>query len=193
MVFNWVSFLLFIIIGAFTPGPNNIMSMNYARAAGFKKGMIFIAGMFAGVAVIMTLCMIFSAALANIIPQIQLSMKIMGAAYILYLVAMLFIPSKNNKAGGNNGSFFVGMALQFINPKMILYGIMAVSTFITPFFSGIPVLAFFIFILTFVGFAANILWALFGALFNALFIRHGKMLNIIMAVLLLYCAVSLFL
>jgi len=193
MEFNWFSFLLYILIGAFTPGPNNIMSMNNAKHSGFRKGMVFILGMQAGVLVIMILCMVFSAALASVIPRVQFPMKIAGASYMVYLAARTLFPPKANRLYDGSGSFAVGAVLQFLNPKLIFYGITAISSFILPFYSGAAVLSFFVFILTIAGFFANMCWALFGSLFSVLFTKYDKAVNAVMALLLLYCAVSLFL
>ena len=54
-MFPWISFASYIIIVAFTPGPNNIMSMNNAKNVGFKKGLIFNFGMFAGLFTVMVI------------------------------------------------------------------------------------------------------------------------------------------
>lgn len=51
----------------------------------------------------------------------------------------------------------------------------------------------FALLLAFVGFTGNMLWALFGALFLRLFSRHSGVVRAVMTVLLVYCAVSLFL
>ncbi|MDR3240039.1 MAG: LysE family transporter [Clostridiales bacterium] len=71
---------------AYTPGPNNIMSMNNAKNVGFKKSIPFNLGIFTGFSVVMILCLIFSTVLYTIIPKIQLPMKILGAAYMVYLI-----------------------------------------------------------------------------------------------------------
>jgi threonine/homoserine/homoserine lactone efflux protein len=178
---------------AYTPGPNNIMSMNNAKNVGFKKGIVFNFGIFTGFFIVMVLCLFFSTALYIVVPKIQLPMKILGAAYMVYLIVKTIIPSKKKEIKENNGSFIVGAFLQFINIKIIIYGITAFSSFILPYYSSIPILIFFAFLLTFVGFSGSICWALFGSLFSTLFSKHTKILNIIMAILLLYCAVSLFL
>jgi threonine/homoserine/homoserine lactone efflux protein len=47
-MFPWISFLSYIFIVAYTPGPNNIMSMNNAKNVGFKKGIVFNFGILAG-------------------------------------------------------------------------------------------------------------------------------------------------
>jgi threonine/homoserine/homoserine lactone efflux protein len=177
---------------AYTPGPNNIMSMNNAKNVGFKKGMIFNFGMFVGFFVVMILCLIFSTVLYALVPKIQIPMKILGAAYMVYLIIKTLIPSKTHEIKNNDGSFLIGALLQFINPKIIIYGITAMSSYILVYYSKAPVLIFFAFVLAFVGFTGTLCWSLFGSIFSMLFSKHGKILNIIMAVLLLYCAVSFF-
>jgi threonine/homoserine/homoserine lactone efflux protein len=119
-------------------------------------------------------------------------MKILGAVYMVYLIIKTIVPSKH-EVQNNNGSFIIGAFLQFINPKIMIYGITAFSSFILPHYNNIPVLVFFAFFLLFVGFTGSICWALFGSLFSMVFNKHTKVLNVIMVVLLLYCAVSLFL
>jgi threonine/homoserine/homoserine lactone efflux protein len=192
-MFPWISFLSYIIIVAYTPGPNNIMSMNNAKNVGFKRGMVFNFGIFTGFFVVMILCLILSTVLYKEVKKIQLPMKILGASYMVYLVIKIIIPSKEHDIKKNNGSFFIGALLQLVNPKIMIYGITAISSYILPYYKDIPVLIFFAFLLAFVGFTGTICWALFGSLFGILFNKHGKILNIIMMVLLLYCAVSLFL
>jgi threonine/homoserine/homoserine lactone efflux protein len=192
-MFPWISFLSYIIIVAYTPGPNNIMSMNNAKNVGFRKGLVFNFGIFAGFLVVMILCLIFSTVLYTVVPKIQFLMKILGAAYMVYLIVKTLIPSKEHEIKNNNGSFLIGALLQLINPKIMVYGITAISSYILPFYDELPILLLFVLLLSFVGFTGTICWALFGSLFSVLFNKHGKILNIIMAVLLLYCAVSLFL
>jgi threonine/homoserine/homoserine lactone efflux protein len=192
-MFPWISFLSYLFIVAYTPGPNNIMSMNNAKNVGFKKGILFNLGIFAGISVVMIVCLIFSTILYTAIPKIQLPMKIAGAAYMVYLIIKALVPAKVREIKNRNGSFIIGALLQLINPKLIIYGITAISSYIIPYYKEIPILIAFAFLLSFIGFTGTICWALFGSLFSIVFNRHGKILNIVMAILLLYCAVSLFL
>ena len=48
-------------------------------------------------------------------------------------------------------------------------------------------------VLTVIGASGSYVWALFGAAFCRFFARHAKAVNLVMALLLVYCAVSLFL
>ena len=55
------------------------------------------------------------------------------------------------------------------------------------------ILLLFALLLAFIGFAFTLAWAAFGSVFRLLFSRHARVVNTIMALLLVYCAVSLFL
>jgi threonine/homoserine/homoserine lactone efflux protein len=55
------------------------------------------------------------------------------------------------------------------------------------------ILAGFVVLLSLVGFAGMTCWAAFGSAFAKVFKERRKLLNGIMAILLVYCAVSLFL
>jgi threonine/homoserine/homoserine lactone efflux protein len=192
-MFPWQAFLTYIFIVAITPGPNNIMSMNNAIRKGFRRALPFNFGVFTGFVIVLTLCAVFSSLLFTLIPRIQLPMKILGAAYMLYLALKPFLPSKKAGAKDLSASFIIGIALQFINPKLYIYGITAISSFILPWYTEIPIMAFFIFLLSFMGFACTVTWSFFGSLLSKVFNKYGRIINIVMALLLIYCAVSLFL
>lgn len=146
-MFPWGAFLSYTIIVAYTPGPNNIMSMNNAKNAGFKKGIIFNLGIFTGFTVVMILCLLFSKALYAMIPRIQIPMKILGAAYMVYLIIKTLVPAKEHEIKNDNGSFIIGALLQLINPKIIMYGITAISSFILPYYQDISILILFVFLI----------------------------------------------
>ncbi|CAM5733079.1 hypothetical protein SAFG77S_11452 [Streptomyces afghaniensis] len=40
----FLSFLLFVLVSSFTPGPNNFMAMSFANKYGFKKTIKFSLG-----------------------------------------------------------------------------------------------------------------------------------------------------
>ena len=86
------------------------------------------------------------------------------------------------------------MLLQFVNPKIYLYGIMSMEAYILPWYHGHPVaLLGFALLLTFIGFAFTLCWSAFGAAFQQFFSRRARLVNWVMALLLVYCALSLFL
>ena len=193
-MFPWYSFLTYAVITAATPGPNNIMSMSNAGRLGFRRALPFNLGIWVGFTIVMALCTLFCTALSALIPAIRLPMLVLGAAYMLYLAWGTFRSSDVIQEDHAREGFRSGLLLQFINPKIYLYGIMSMEAYILPYYSGQPaVLLFFALLLAFIGFVFTLAWAVFGSVFRLLFSRHARTVNTIMALLLVYCAVSLFL
>lgn len=192
---NFTAFLSYVLITTFTPGPNNIMSMSNASRYGFKKSIFFNIGIFFGFFIIIALCSFFSVSLYSLIPSIKPIMTSIGAVYILWLAWKTYKSKPHTESDNekNTNTFLSGFLLQFVNPKVILYGITTVSTFIVPYYKSVVVLAIFSAILASVGFVATCCWSMFGSLFQKILIQNEKVINIIMALLLAYCAVSLFL
>jgi threonine/homoserine/homoserine lactone efflux protein len=121
-------------------------------------------------------------------------MKILGAVYLFYLIIKTLVPSKMNevKEKDKNGSFFVGILLQLVNIKIILFGITALTSYLLPYYKSITILILFAFLMSSIQLTGNITWTLFGSAMNKLFNKHRTTLNIIMAIMLLYCIVKLF-
>lgn len=67
------------------------------------------------------------------------------------------------------------------------------SLYILPVYHSVAALIGFTIILSLIGASGSFVWALFGAAFCNFFSKHTKLVNAIMALLLVYCAVSLFL
>lgn len=192
-MFNWFSFLTYAFITAFTPGPNNIMSMTNASRRGFRGAMPFNFGILSGFTLVMLLCTFFCSTLESLIPKIKTPMLILGAIYMLYLAWGTFRSSGLEEQQGKDG-YFTALILQFINPKVFLYCIMSMEAYILPFYHGRPlILILFAFLLSFIGFLSTLSWTFFGSTFRRLFTEHARPVNTVMALLLVYCAVSLFL
>jgi cysteine/O-acetylserine efflux protein len=192
---NFLAFLSYVLVTTFTPGPNNIMSMSNASRYGFRKSIFFNVGIFVGFFIIIALCSIFSVTLYSLIPSIKPIMTYIGAVYILWLAWKTYKSNPHNDSNSEKqtNTFLSGLFLQFVNPKVIIYGITTVSTFIVPYYSSVFVLTGFSVLLAFVGFVATCCWSLFGSVFQKFLVEKDKVVNIIMALLLVYCAVSLFL
>jgi cysteine/O-acetylserine efflux protein len=191
---NLLPFLSYVFVTTFTPGPNNIMSMSNANQFGFRKTQRFIMGVSAGFAVIMLICSYFNLLLYNVMPKIKVVMGILGALYMVYLAFKIIMSKPHAEEGKNEklNSFLSGLALQFVNPKVILYGITVIGNFVIPYSkSGISLLLFSLF-LAFVGFLATSCWAVFGVLFQQVLAKYEKPFNVIMSLLLVYSAVSIF-
>ncbi|RLQ91797.1 LysE family transporter [Falsibacillus albus] len=189
----FLSFMLYVFVTSFTPGPNNIMAMLFANKSGLKKTIRFCLGVSAGFFVIMLLSSYFNLLLKNSIPKIENFMTVLGSIYMLYL-AVKIISSKSTESdvnGKKHNNFLTGMLLQFINPKGILYGITVISTFILPYHTSNASLLLFSLGLASVGFMSTFCWSLFGSMFQKFLSNYRSQFNIVMALLLVYSAVSI--
>lgn len=194
-MFDYTAFLSYVLVTSFTPGPNNIMSMSNASRYGFRKSILFNFGVFFGFLIIISLCSIFSAVLYRVVPTVKPVMTFFGALYILWLAWKTYQSEPHNvgRLDKSTNTFRTGFLLQFVNIKVILFGITTVSTFILPYYKSLPILEGFSVLLAFIGFAGTCCWSLFGSLFQAVLNKRYKLANIIMALLLVYCAISLYL
>ncbi|MEC5303673.1 LysE family translocator [Bacillus thuringiensis] len=187
------SFLLFVFISSFTPGPNNFLAMTYANQYGLKRSMKFCFGVAFGFFILTSLCSFFNVVLLNILPIIEFPLKILGVAYMLYLaIKILTSKSSTNPVEKDNKNLFtVGISLQFVNPKGILFGLTVVSTFILPYYNSYSSFLLFSLFLGIVGLLSTFSWSLFGSIFQKILVKHNQLFNIIMAVLLVFSAVSI--
>jgi len=189
---NYSAFLSYVLLSSITPGPNNITSMSNAMQNGFKKGLKFNLGVLFGVFILVTLCAAFTSMLRSIIPQIEPFMLILGSAYILWLAWVIYkdAPSTGKKGAIKTNSILSGMMLQFVNVKAIMYGITGISTFVLPYYNSFLSLMPYVAFMAVLAFLCTCLWALFGTAFEMFFANHKKRLNTVMALLLVYCAIS---
>jgi threonine/homoserine/homoserine lactone efflux protein len=193
-VFSLYQFLLYIFITAYTPGPNNIMSLSNAVRYGFKKSFPFNLGILAGFSIVMLFCTLLSAAVFSYLDQAKIYMQILGAGYMLYLAWKTWKSSSEIELEETQGaSFTSGLALQFVNPKIYIYAVTAMSTFILPYFGSTLSLIGFALFLALVGFTGTVAWSVFGSTFQKILSNYARIVNPILALLLIYCAVSLFL
>ena len=192
---NFFSFLSYVLVTTFTPGPNNIMSMTNASKYGYKKSINFNIGVFIGFFIIISLSTAFSSFLLVALPMAKPFLRIIGAAYILWLAYKTIKSSYDHdkEVKGVPITLFSGLMLQFVNPKVIIYGITITSTYITPYYDNFFILLLFALLLALIGFVSTICWAMFGAVFQRFLKKHTKFVNAFMSLLLIYCAISLFL
>lgn len=186
-------FVIYCFITAYTPGANNLLSMSNAIRLGFRRSVRFNLGILAGFTTVMTICAVFSTALYSSLPKIKFVMQIIGAFYMLFLAWKLWKSSNDMTSnGGSEASFLSGMILQFANPKIYIYAITAMSLYILPAYQSTGSLAAFTIILSLIGASGSFVWALFGSAFCYFFSKHSRAVNLVMVLLLIYCAGSLF-
>ena len=191
---NLGSFLTFVIITTFTPGPNNITSSSMGVLYGYRKSLRYISGIVTGFFGIMLLAGIISQTLYAIFPSLESVMRIIGAGYILWLAYKTLKSSYNF---GEDSSpvlgFLNGVLLQALNPKAWIYGLTLYTTFLASITNNIIFLLLSALFLACVALCATSTWALTGAVIKRYLTNPNiqKGINITLAVLLIYTAVDL--
>ena len=193
-MFNTAAFLSFAFSMAATPGPNNLSSMSAASVSGLRKSYPFNLGVFTGVFIISLVTAFFCNAVSELLPRIKSVMLVFGAAYILRLAWKIYrsdtvvLNDKPVKSG-----FIDGVMLQLANPKCFLYILVSMQSYILPCYQGnAGALVLFALLLASISLFCTLCWAAFGSFFKLLFSQYSKIINTALALMLVYCAVSLF-
>ncbi|MED3997991.1 LysE family transporter [Peribacillus frigoritolerans] len=189
-----IAFLSYVMITSITPGPSNILLMNEARRFGFFGSWKFTGGILAGFAVLGIMSGVFTTSLYNWIPIVEPYFKIAGAVYLLYLAWKISMAKGSKKDTRDvQSSFLSGFILQILNVKSILFFLTVFSAFILPFNESLKFVAMYLGLTILLGWMALLLWSGFGSLFKDFFAKHDKSFRLIMCLLLIYSAGTIFL
>lgn len=181
------NFLIYCIINAFTPGPGNILALNTVTNYGYKKGRPLFFGIFAGYYVVQILCAIFVYGVNTLLPNVMSVMKYIGAAYILWLAIHIAISKPSSENTEQSASFGKGFMLQFVNVKIYMFGVTALTGYIVAYMPTFPALLFFELVIATIGTIATTTWIGMGVLIQKFYLRHFRIINIILALTLLEC------
>ncbi len=199
--------LSYAVLMTFTPGPNNVSSSNLGLSVGYRKSLPYLFGIATGFIILMLCAGLLTEFLTRNYAAISLWIKWVGIVYMVWLAISPFLDPKvgsgaEPKAGARGGlrlvlrdSYVAGVLLQFVNPKGLLYGITIYVSF-SPLLTGtIARTIGSALILTALAFMAVTAWCLVGSAFSRLFAKPKFKLgfNIVMALLLIYSAVSIIL
>lgn len=187
-----ISFLAYAFTTALTPGPNNFLTLNTVSRFGIKRSGPMMAGILCGIGVIMLITAILSSLLAAWIPQLSVIARYLGAAYILYLAYRLFTsPAPSVDPTQKAPRFVTGLGLQFLNVKIILYAITSLNSFVLPMTSDPLIVASYALLLTSISGISLVIWAALGVALTRLMQKHYRIINTILALILLESAITL--
>src|SRR6267378_3436518 len=115
-----IAFVLFAVVMFFTPGPNNIMLLASGLTYGFRRTIPHIAGIVIGFAFMVGAVGLGLGTVFLAYPILQSILKYAGAAYLIYLAAVIAFsgPTKPGEGDGRGPMTFWGAAMfQWINAK----------------------------------------------------------------------------
>ncbi len=185
------NFFIYAIINAFTPGPGNILALNTVTNYGWKRGKPLFFGIFTGYYVVQILCAVFVFSVSAVLPSMLGVMKYIGAVYILWLAIHMAISKPEESSEGRLASFAKGFLLQFVNVKIYLFGITALTGYVTDYSTKFGTLLLFELIIATMGTVATSTWIGLGMLIQKVYAKHYRVINIILAATLLECVYSM--
>ncbi len=190
----YLSFIAAALAVTILPGPNNVLLLSVAGQSGFKRCLPLIAGIWSGLLAVMIIAGSFCTALGSLIPRVVPVFKYLGAAYIIYLAVQSFIRKPVSKEGSVTSvpGFVNGFLLQFLNIKVIMLGLATYPVYFLPLGQNAALIILFAVSMTLCCGAGNLLWALAGSVIFPFYNRRYRMINLVMALLLLYCAIRAF-
>jgi cysteine/O-acetylserine efflux protein len=188
---NITSFLIYCIIITFTPGPTNIVILSTVHNFGTKKAMEYTYGATIAFGILLVISAMLNTVLIEIIPKILIVMQIIGSFYMFYLAYQICKRDSSKPVAIQTGTFRSGFLMQFLNPKVVLFTMTVIPSFIMPYYTAMPAVTISVLAITLIGFLAFITWVLFGTIFKKFLQNHSKIVNVTMALFLAYSAVMI--
>lgn len=186
------AFFVFTFITAITPGPNNILALTTGSRAGLRGSIPVLAGICGGFLCVMAICGVLSISFSVLSASFLQVMRYVGSAYLLWLAWKTAMPKAGGNSDGRAGAgFMTGFVLQFVNVKIMVYGMRAYSAFILPHHDSVAAFLAGMCFLTMMGSLGPIVWAVAGASLQSVFQRHARVTNGLLGAMLVGCAWSL--
>lgn len=131
-------------VASITPGPNNLMLLASGMNHGVRKTIPHVAGVSLGFGLLLFLVALGLGAIFERFSLVELTLKLLGAAYLAYLAWKVFHTTAVNAGEGSASplTFIQAVAFQWVNPKAWVMGTTATSTLLNPDASSVAAGAF---------------------------------------------------
>lgn len=195
--------MIYIAVGAITPGPNNIMCMYLGARYGMSGARKFLIGSMGSVFVKMLLCGLLNLALASLIPGVVPYLKWLGAAYMAYLGIHILLSGIKESRGGEDADardgqkpqekgsgYRDGILLQILNIKSWIYALSIFSIYVVPYTRSFSSVLLWSAVASGVLLVSSVLWIAFGTAIKTLYARYRIPCDAVMCLSLLYCALT---
>ena len=179
---TWIAFAIASSIVVLIPGPNIILTINYAIRDGKRSGFATVPGVSMGALIAMTLSLAGAGAVLATSAYLFSLLKLAGAAYLIWMAyAMWTDPIQEKLTDGETETqplkslFWQSFLISALNPKGPIFYVAFVPQFVDV--SGPVFFQFSILTATFVGVATlnTLLWLFFAYGLRAHFQKPGAM------------------
>lgn len=151
---------------SFTPGPNTTLSTALAANAGLRHALPFICAVPVGWTALLLACALGLGALVVAVPALAWTVRLAGAAYLLWLAWRLAAPRAGQQpshAATVQVGFWQGVALQFVNIKAWMLALAIVSGWVAGRADPVQRMAVVVPVMLAFAFASNLVYALVGS------------------------------
>ena len=185
-------FLLYCYINGITPGPANLCSLSTAIRYGKEVALRQWRGLATGFLIDSLAAVLINRLLGAALGSYVIYLRWVGAAYILWLAWHILRSAGNAPEDPDRQpGFRTGLLVNLTNVKVILFCITALSSFVLPYTESFWWLLGVGLFLPFTGPVCNLVWLFAGAKLKDLFSKHQRTVDIVMALALAICALSL--
>lgn len=110
-------------------------------------------------------------------PEILGALRYVGAAYVAWLAVHIARSTPDLSGAASRASFSQGFLLQFVNAKIYLFGITALTGFVVGLSCELPVLMASKMLIAAIGTIATLTWIAFGVLLQDAYRAHYRAAN----------------
>ena len=127
-----LSIILFGIVAAYSPGPNNFVAFYSGFNFGITRTLPHIIGVTLGFPFLLLCVALGLINVFKLYPLIQEILKYLGTLFLIYLAYKISFSSSQNQENKNKNpvKFIETFVFQFLNPKAVIASIIIVSTYI---------------------------------------------------------------
>ena len=156
-------------------------------------------GLFTGFAIVSLGSAMVNAFLGSVLGEYVRYLAWAGAAYLLWMawniIRPVLLPSsakeRQQDRSAGKASFWSGLLVQLTNVKIIVFCMTALSSFVLSYSKDFLSLLLVGAFLPFTGPVCNLAWLFAGVKLQKLFQQHRMVISLLMALSLVYCAISL--
>jgi threonine/homoserine/homoserine lactone efflux protein len=183
-----VPYLIYCVAMSGTPGPNNVMVLTSGANFGFWRSQPHVWGINIGFSAMMFILALGLGTVFIAEPRLQLGLKIVGIAYMLWLAWKIATAAGmgDSKGEGKPLTFLQAAAFQWVNPKAWMMILGAISVYAPPGYSPLEKALYLSGWMLLAGSPPTQIWAAFGVAIRR-FLQNERALrlfNITMAALL---------
>ncbi len=187
------SFAFYSLISGITPGPANLCSFSAGVRYGRRRALRQWRGIFCGYATVAICAALITYLFGTAFHDYLWILSGAGFAYMMWMAFQMLKMRIGEAEEENRCNFRSGFLVQITNVKIMIFCISALGIYVLPYQSSLPAMLVFALILPFTGPTANLVWLFAGSALKSEYEKHQRIWNIVMALSLMLCAVSILL